>query len=313
MALSVPFAVPARFAEGQRRYEGDAGAAFVAAAPAMAARRLERWSLRPDGSVRHGVAALVLPVRKTNGERAVLKVQLRTQETADEGAALRAWDGDGAVRVLGEGVEEVAGTGSATGAGTGFEVSWLLLERVNPVRDLNGVPDMRAALSPLAALLARLTAVRAPAGLRRLDDVADDLLLRAKKAAARDAATRALIADCAAALRDVRSEGPCGERLLHWDLHFGNVLAARREPRLAIDPKPLSGAPAFDLLPALANRYDPTDTARRFAALAEAIGADRERAAAWTRGRVLQAVLWEVEAGREVAGLWGELAGAIGG
>ncbi|NED81379.1 hydroxyurea phosphotransferase, partial [Streptomyces sp. SID11233] len=99
--------------------------------------------------------------------------------------------------------------------------------------DLNSVPDVRAALRPLAALLARLTAVRAPAGLRRLDDVADDLLVRAAKATPQDAATRALIADCAAALRAVRSEGPCGARLLHWDLHYGNVLAARREPWLA--------------------------------------------------------------------------------
>ncbi|MGW3486424.1 aminoglycoside phosphotransferase family protein [Streptomyces sp. NPDC001054] len=304
MAPSVPFTVPARFAEGQRRYEGEAGAAFVAAAPAMAARRLERWALRPEGRVRHGVAALVLPVRTSDGEQAVLKAQLRTDETAGEGAALRAWDGDGAVRVLAEDREDV---------GSGPEVSWLLLERLDAVRDLNTVPDVRAALRPLAALLARLTAVRAPAGLRRLDDVADDLLARAAKAAPGDAATRALIADCAAALRAVRSEGPSGERLLHWDLHYGNVLAARRAPWLAIDPKPLAGAPAFDLLPALTNRYDPTDTPRRFAALAEAVGADRERAAAWTRGRVLQAVLWEVEAGREVAGMWGEVAGALGG
>ncbi|MGE9697167.1 MULTISPECIES: aminoglycoside phosphotransferase family protein [unclassified Streptomyces] len=310
MAPTVPFAVPARFAEGQRRYEGAAGAAFVAAVPAMVARRLERWSLRPEGRVRHGVAALVLPVRTADGERAVLKVQLRTEETADEGAALRAWDGDGAVRVLREDVETV-GNGGGVGR-PGPEVSWLLLERLDEARDLNSLPDVRAALRPLAALLARLTAVRAPAGLRRLDDVADNLLVRAAEAAPRDEATRALIADCAAALRDVRTEGPAGERLLHWDLHYGNVLAAHRAPWLAIDPKPLAGDPAFDLLPALTNRYDPTDTARRFAVLAEAVGADRERAAAWTRGRVLQTVLWEVEAGREVARMWGEVAGAVG-
>ncbi|WP_431034693.1 aminoglycoside phosphotransferase family protein [Streptomyces sp. P6-2-1] len=307
MAASVPFAVPARFAEYQRRHEGAAGTAFVAAAPAMAARRLERWSLRPEGRVRHGVAALVLPVRTTDGERAVLKVQLRNEETVGEGAALRAWDGDGAVRVLGEDAERL---GEGPGAP---EVSWLLLERLDTVRDLNDIQEARAALRPLAALLARLTAVRAPAGLRRLDDVADALLVRAAKATPQDAATRALIADCAAALRAVRSEGPSGDRLLHWDLHYGNVLAARREPWLAIDPKPLAGDPAFDLLPALTNRYDPADTARRFAALTEAIGADRERAAAWTRGRVLQAVVWEVEEGREVGRMWGELAGAVRG
>ena len=37
--------------------------------------------------------------------------------------------------------------------------------------------------------------------------------------------------------------GEAGDRLLHWDLHFENVLSAEREPWLAIDPKPLLGHP----------------------------------------------------------------------
>ena len=35
--------------------------------------------------------------------------------------------------------------------------------------------------------------------------------------------------------------------LLHTDLHAGNVLAAEREPWLAIDPKPYVGDPAYDV------------------------------------------------------------------
>ena len=35
--------------------------------------------------------------------------------------------------------------------------------------------------------------------------------------------------------------------LLHTDLHAGNVLAAEREPWLAIDPKPYAGDPAYDV------------------------------------------------------------------
>src|SRR5437660_1452079 len=50
--------------------------------------------------------------------------------------------------------------------------------------------------------------------------------------------------------------GEAGDRLLHWDLHFENVLAAEREPWLAIDPKPLVGDPGFDVLPALGNRWE---------------------------------------------------------
>ncbi|GGP14259.1 hypothetical protein GCM10012278_69320 [Nonomuraea glycinis] len=46
--------------------------------------------------------------------------------------------------------------------------------------------------------------------------------------------------------------GEPGDRLLlHWDLHYDNILAGQREPCLAIDPEPLAGDPGFDLWPAL--------------------------------------------------------------
>ncbi len=56
-----------------------------------------------------------------------------------------------------------------------------------------------------------------------------------------DPADRRLIADCAAAVREVVDEP--GDRLLHWDLHYENVLGSERAAWLAIDPKPLAGDP----------------------------------------------------------------------
>ncbi|MER6984049.1 aminoglycoside phosphotransferase family protein, partial [Streptomyces carpinensis] len=100
------------------------------------------------------------------------------------------------------------------------------------------------------------------------------------------------LADCAAAVREVAAEP--GDRLLHWDLHYDNVLAADRAPWIAIDPKPLAGDPGFDLMPALHNRYDPAETRWRFHALTGLLGLDRERARAWTLGRVLQKCLWQL-------------------
>ncbi|CAM5557026.1 aminoglycoside phosphotransferase family protein [Streptomyces violaceorubidus] len=96
-------------------------------------------------------------------------------------------------------------------------------------------------------------------------------------------------------MREVADEP--GDRLLHWDLHYENVLAADRAPWLAIDPKPLAGDPGFDLLPALDNRYDPAETRWRFDAMTDVLGLDRERAGAWSLGRVLQNSLWNVEDG----------------
>ncbi|MFI6420328.1 aminoglycoside phosphotransferase family protein [Streptomyces sp. NPDC050842] len=277
--------VPAELARSQAKYNGEAGRAFVAGLPARAEEFLGRWGLRVTGPSLYGVASLVLPVeRVADGTRAALKMQILDDETEGEPVGLRVWDGAGSVRLL----DHDAGTGT------------MLLEWLDAARPLSSVAETsgtREALRIVAALLARLVAVPAPAGLRTLGDIAAGMLADVPEAAARlGAEDAAVLRDCAAAVRDVAGEP--GDRLLHWDLHLDNVLAAEREPWLAIDPKPLAGDPGFDLLPALMDRFDPDpdETLWRFDLLAEVVG-DRRRAVAWTLGRVLQNGLWDIEDG----------------
>ncbi|WP_199272742.1 aminoglycoside phosphotransferase family protein [Streptomyces broussonetiae] len=276
--------IPAELAEAQETYNGAAGRAFIAALPALAAAFLDRWQLRPDGPSMNGVSALVLPVARADGTRAVLKLQLPDAETLGEPVALRVWDGDGAVRLLDH--------DPATGT--------MLLERLDESRMLASLADTRATTLVIARLLAHLTSFPAPPGLRRLGDIARAMLERTPWALERigDPAARRLVADCAAAVREVVAEP--GDRLLHWDLHDENVLAADRADWLAIDPKPLAGDPGFELWPALHNRFEAAEVAWRFDALTDALGLDRERARAWTLGRLLQNALWDVADGRPV-------------
>ncbi|QHA09723.1 hydroxyurea phosphotransferase [Streptomyces broussonetiae] len=276
--------MPAELAEAQETYNGAAGRAFIAALPALAAAFLDRWQLRPDGPSMNGVSALVLPVARADGTRAVLKLQLPDAETLGEPVALRVWDGDGAVRLLDH--------DPATGT--------MLLERLDESRMLASLADTRATTLVIARLLAHLTSFPAPPGLRRLGDIARAMLERTPWALERigDPAARRLVADCAAAVREVVAEP--GDRLLHWDLHDENVLAADRADWLAIDPKPLAGDPGFELWPALHNRFEAAEVAWRFDALTDALGLDRERARAWTLGRLLQNALWDVADGRPV-------------
>ncbi|WP_435273443.1 aminoglycoside phosphotransferase family protein [Streptomyces parvulus] len=273
--------VPDGLAAAQAKYNGEAGRAFIAALPGLAASFIERWELRPDGPSMHGWAALVLPVLRPDGTPAVLKLQIADEESEGEPVALRVWDGDGAVRLLDH--------DPATGT--------MLLERLDADRMLSRVEDSRAAVLVIARLLAHLTATPAPPGMRRLGDIARGMLTRTPGTlpGIPDPADRRLVADCAAALREVAGEP--GDRLLHWDLHYENVLASGRAPWLAIDPKPLAGDPGFDLLPALDNRYDPAETRWRFDAMTDVLGLDRERARAWSLARVLQNCLWNVEDG----------------
>ncbi|WP_411577246.1 aminoglycoside phosphotransferase family protein [Streptomyces sp. HUAS TT20] len=293
--------VPGELAASQRKFNGEAGRAFVANLPRRAEEFLRRWDLRLDGPAMHGMCALVLPVVRADGSPAALKLQPLDAETEGEPLALRVWGGDGAVRLLEH--DEPSCT--------------LLLERLDETRALTDLPDTREAVRVIGELLARLTAVAAPPGLRRLGDIAPAMLERVPWALERvpDPADRRLLADCAAAVREVVGES--GDRLLHWDLHYDNVLAAERADWVAdwvaIDPKPLAGDPGFELLPAIYNRYAPEETVLRFHALTDAPALDRERARAWTLGRVLQNCLWEIVDGRPLEAVRLEIGRALRG
>ncbi|MBI0299875.1 hydroxyurea phosphotransferase [Streptomyces sp. PRKS01-29] len=281
--------IPETFAASFGEHDA-AGRAWLAALPRLAADFLDRWDLRPAGPAAHGMASLVLPVTGADGTPAVLKLQQVREETEGAPLGLRTWNGDGVVLLL----DHDPDTGT------------MLLERLDASRPLCSLPDDTAAMHVLADLLARLTSVPAPGGLRRLSDIAATMLEQTPDAvpALRDPAEQRLVRVCASAVAELLDEP--GDRLLHWDLHYDNILAGEREPWLAIDPEPLTGDPGFELLPALDNRWDevlatgdPTRAVlRRFDLLTETLGLDRRRATGWTLGRVLQNALWDIEDGK---------------
>jgi len=277
--------IPEDLVASHTRYFGAAGRPWLDALPQLVATLLDRWELRPDGEPMCGAVALVLPVRRADGSGAVLKAQPVDDETAGEPIALRAWAGNGAVRLQ----RHDPDSGS------------MLLDRLDPDRSLADLPDDLAALRILSELLVRLNAVTAPPGIRRLADVAGAMLDRVPQALVRvsGVAERRLIDRCAGAVGELLPEA--GDRLLHWDLHYDNVLGDQAGRWLAIDPKPLAGDPGFELLAALHNRWADVvatgDVARavrrRFDLMTEILRLDRQRAAGWTLGRILQNLLWD--------------------
>ncbi|GAA2224726.1 aminoglycoside phosphotransferase family protein [Promicromonospora sukumoe] len=290
MSSAPAIEVPAALAASYARSFGDEGQAWIAGLPGLVADLLERWDLRRDGATSSGEASLVVPVVGSDGVRAVLKLQLPRAETAAALTGLRAWDGHGMVRLLDH----------DPGSGT------MLLERLDGARTLAAVEDDTRATQILAELHARLLVVPPPPGLPHLRDVAAAMLEQVPRAVKRlaDPADRRLLQDWAAVVAELAGEP--GDRMLHWDLHYDNVLAAEREPWLAIDPEPLVGDPGFDLWPALDSRWDDVVAGgdprrmvrRRFDVLTEVLGLDREQAAGWTLGRLLQNALWDIEDGQ---------------
>jgi streptomycin 6-kinase len=281
--------VPAELAELHEKYSGEAGRLWIAGLPAMAAVYFDRWQLAMDGQVACGAVALIVPVCRSDGSKAVLKLQPVDDETGGEPAALQAWAGRGAVRLL----EHDPDSGA------------MLLERLDASRDLSTMEDDLAAAQIIAELLVQLNSVPAPAGMRQLSDVAAATLSATPEAVRLlgDADERRLLINCAARFQELITDR-IDNRLLHWDLHYFNTLSPFESPQQwkAIDPKPLGGDSGFELLPALWNRWDDLVQTgdvrqallRRFDLMTDVLGLDRSRAAAWTLGRVLQVAVWDL-------------------
>jgi streptomycin 6-kinase len=228
-----------------------------------------------------GQCSWVAPARAADGARLVLKVEWLHPEAEREADALRFWDGNGAIRIH---ADEILGDTVA-----------LLLERCQPGTLLSELAEPEQD-EVVCALLPRLWR-KPPAGhefpsLQAMcaawADETEDALARADGRAASARLDRGLVR---AGLELFRTLPGSADRhvLLATDLHAENILAALREPWLAIDPKPHVGDPTYDALQHMLNCdrliTDPAGLARRLADLLEL---DRERLLLWLFARVVQ-------------------------
>lgn len=218
---------------------------------------------------------LVAPATTREGREVVLKVQEPHRETEHEAAALELWGGDGAIRLLDYEPEEHA----------------LLLERCVPGTPLSAA-GAEAALDVFVELLPRLWK---PAG-SPFGTLAAEARWWAESLAdtwvrfGRPFEQRLLDAALEALHELPSTQGP--QVLLHQDLHGDNVLAARRQPWLVIDPKPLAGEREFGIAPIVRSRelgHSRRDVLGRFDRLTAELGLDRERARGWA---IAQTIAW---------------------
>jgi streptomycin 6-kinase len=237
--------------------------------------QLERWDLRRDGEATHGSGTTVLPVRTSDGAQAVLKVGPADAESDHEHIALRLWGGDGAVRLLSADPPHRA----------------LLLERLHP-ETLETLPDVEAC-EVVAGLYRRLHVPTLPQ-LRTLTSYLEQWISDFEKLPRNAAMPHRLVEQAVALSRDLAADSASTGRLVHANLHYGNVLAADREPWLAVAPRPVNGDPHYEVAPMLWNRWDELSghirdgVQRRFYALVDAAEFDEDRARAWVLIRVVR-------------------------
>lgn len=267
----------------ERAARGGPAAQWLRSVPGIVQQAADQWHLEvDDGELMHGAFAVVVPVHRGD-EACVLKVRQLTQAVAAEALALSAWDGRGAVRLL----------DADPGAGV------LLLERLNPRRTLFDL-SWPAAAHVAATLLRRLAAVPAPVGvpsLRRVaETIADSLSSRNERAGG--PVPKPYLDAAAGLARELSAQA--GDRLIHADLHYGNVLAGGREPWLAIDPRAVAGDPEHAVPELLWTRLDEAGASglRRLLAILVTDGdLDPELARSWSIVRCADYWLWALENG----------------
>jgi streptomycin 6-kinase len=260
---------------------GPGWAAWVEGLPALVRGLYDEWELRPDGWMMHGYCALVVPVVTAGGRRAMLKVSYPEDETEHEHVALSHWGGRGAVPLLRADPRRRA----------------MLLETLRDV-SLREAWDVEAC-NVVADLYGRLH-VPAPPQLRRLADVA------ARTAADLDALPRSapvprrLVEQAISLSAELAGDAGTTGTLLHTDLHYDNVLLSEAGEWLAIDPKPLSGDPHYEIAPMLWNRFEELagdvrgGVRRRFHTLVDVAGLDEDRARDWVVVRMMENAVWEL-------------------
>ena len=271
--------------------EHDGGPAWLAGLPRMIEELRERWSLRLGAPFHGGSCSWVAPVWPPDGEAAVLKITWPHREAMGEAEGLRLWDGCGVVRLLRENRERLA----------------VLVERCEPGEMLGDADrlDPRERLEIGARLLSELWSVPVPeqTGLERVADVTAEWadLIEERMDRLKPDFDPGLVTLGARLLRDLPATAP-RTVIVHGDFNPGNVLAARRQPWLAIDAKPMIGDPGYDPWPLVAQIDDPfahSDPLRvlaeRFALVADVVGEDVRRLAAWALAREVESALWAAE------------------
>jgi streptomycin 6-kinase len=267
------------------RHNG-ADPAWLRALPDLLARLAADWSLTLDPHFPEIAINYVAPAARADGRPCVLKISRHVDETRNEIAALRLWDGDGAARLL----EAEPDSGA------------LLIERLDPGTMLVEVAesDDDAATVIAAGILRQLwRPVPERHGLRPLGSWCDAYdRNREPLSRGADGFPAALFRRADTLRRDLltSTETPT---VLHGDMHHFNVLRAQRAEWLAIDPKGLAGDRCFDVCQFFRNPHDvPTSVnRRRLDIFCAELDLDRRRTKDWCVVHAVLDACWDFEDG----------------
>lgn len=275
--------LPDAFARRIREVHGDSGQLWLSSLPELIAGLAARWNLEVGEPAAEPSYALVVNARQGDRET-VLKLGVPNRELNGEIAALRLFEGRGAVRLF--------DSDSSVGA--------LLLERLIPGSPLWKLDDEVTA--PIVASVMKRLWRRPPPGHAFVS--IDDWALGFERLRTRFGGNTGPLpaAGVERAESTISNRDRRNDVVLHGDLHHGNVLSAGRR-WLAIDPKGVVGPRELEagaylrnpIKDVLASKDPQQRLKRRIAILTEALGMDPVAVLEWAHAQAMLSAWWNIE------------------
>jgi len=267
---------------------GDAGREWLRRLPDIVAECVARWSLSLTAAGDAPSYNYIVPALRSDGYPVILKVGYPHRELRSEIDALAHYDGRGAARLL----------------DADRDLGALLLERLLPGAMLVSVSDDEKATEIAASVMRALSRPAAPQhSFRSVEDWAQGITRLRREFDGGSGPFPAHLVDKAEGLFADLLPSQSDRVLLHGDLHHYNILAAQRQPWLAIDPKGVVGEPCYETGALLRNPWGtltswpdlPRAQARRIAILSDLLGLDQERIRGWAIAQAVLSAWWSYE------------------
>jgi streptomycin 6-kinase len=276
---------------------GEDGRHWLQSLPTLLDEIASIWDVRIKPPFQDLSMNYVAPAILGDGSEAVLKVGVPNPELAFEIAALTAFNGFGAIRLL----------------KSNQELGALLLERLRPGEPLIQMGDDELATAIATKVIRQLQ--RCSVKHVSFPSVADWFQgfqrLRDMFGGETGPFPRELIEKAEVLSQDLITSMEASV-LLHGDLHHWNILSSEREQWLAIDPKGIIGEPAYETgawlrnpFPDILEKSNPERVlSRRIDQFSNDLGYDRGRIIGWGFTQAVLASYWSFEDREKDWGDW---------
>ncbi len=278
--------IPQDFIDKTVSRKGREGQQWLDSLTDVVGRLAVKWNLKIRDTFSNLSYNFVVNVENADGSTAVLKVGWKTdKEFKFEYDSLKIFDGHGIARVLEYSDAEPA----------------MLLEKLEPGKMLSLIEDDEEATEIAAKVMKELWQ-EVPSNYS-FPSVGDWGLEFARIRDRFGGTSGPLPKEIFNKAEDLYKNLVASQEktvLLHGDLHHYNILSAKREAWLAIDPKGLIGEPAYETgsylrnpIPELLERSNQKEMFRkRVAIFTDLLGMNRERVVGWAYSQAVLSACW---------------------